>query len=393
MIKYNSRILSSNEIFTIFAGLIWLMSKFNVFKESSGYLTIFTIIVGACVYFKGISIKRNNLKLLAMIIFWILLIITTPMELFSSYFNISLIVLISCVLFYYISNDQASRRCGYMDGTGKKYGLADLVFFLMFIDYIGQILLYRMTQSATAFRNESQYVSFSIEVLMIYMYGMKRGHVLFSWILAIATVICIPSRTFLVFIFFHVLCYLFKDRLEKILRKGPFKTTFRIMFLFSIIFIIIGLLFVYVFPQVLTMTAGHGGITELFDSSNYSRFRSIVYALYALLKSAPFFNGIAEFDSYFTIGNIGFINMHHPHNSYLQLMVFYSICFGGIVIYMISKIFDQYMQGINICFIIPYIIIANILHDLFTTNIFLFLVILNMEEHHIKYKLLLRREA
>lgn len=384
MIKYDEN-LKLNELFTIFASLKWLMSKFYFFNEYSGFLSVFTLVIGILICLNHISIRKNDIRLFITIILWSAFVIATPNILFSSYFNISLIVLLSCFLFYGISNNQVMNKYNCIDKASKKLGIADLVFYLMFVDYFGQIVLYTITQSSSAFKYESQYVAFSVEVLMIYMFGIKRGHIIPSCILVCLTIMFIPSRTFLSFIIIHILCYCFNNKIKRILKQKIFKTTFRIILFLNIVFFIIGYIFVYVFPQMLTMTTGHGSIMELFDASNYSRFRSNIYAVYALLKKIPLFHGIAEFDSYLRIGNIGFFNMHHPHNSYLQLMVFYSIGFGVAVIYIISKIFDRYMHGINISFIIPYIVIANILHDLFTTNIFIFFVILNMEQHEFYY--------
>mgnify|MGYP001741038415 CR=1 FL=1 len=232
------------------------------------------------------------------------------------------------------------------------------------------------------FESDGTYVAFGMNVLMCFLYGRKRGYFVLSFIFIILCFF-LPSRTTMMYVILFYIFVIFNKPISIILKNRLFNRCIKIM----IITFSLSCLFAYVIgiilPRYIDYYDGHGGLFSLYDLSNVLRSRAQLYGLFALFKTKSLVKGIFD-QSYFNILNLGTEVIHHPHNSYLQLMVFYSVFFGVITLIFISKIMDNYMHGINVAIIIPYLIIACIYHDMFISHAFLLFVILNMRDYKVQ---------
>ena len=367
--------MTVEKVINILALLTWLLTFIGI---SKGFFAPLICLLVVFLLRKTTRVTYSTffLILIYFVSFLLFFINTKYASFLSNYFNFAISTLIISISFLFISKSKK-------ENTGKrKLELEDILYFIILSVYVLKIFTYIKTKSFKVFESDGTYVAFGMNVLMCFLYGRKRGYFVLSFIFIILCFF-LPSRTTMMYVILFYIFVIFNKPISIILKNRLFNRCIKIMiitFSFSCLFAyVIGI----ILPRYIDYYDGHGGLFSLYDLSNVLRSRAQLYGLFALFKTKSLVKGIFD-QSYFNILNLGTEVIHHPHNSYLQLMVFYSVFFGVITLIFISKIMDNYMHGINVAIIIPYLIIACIYHDMFISHAFLLFVILNMRDYKVQ---------
>lgn len=367
--------INKTKLFIRIALIFWCLFLF--FRDSFGYFTLTALFLGAL-----FTRKKNLIFSWGQFFFisfyclsWLLFVLITQYaHIPSTYFNISILILVTLLFFYLMRKNYSKKE------PDKKNGFEDFLYFFLLVYYSFYIINLYIKGQWNIFGGT--YVSFAIEVILVYLIGYKRNHIYTSCFLMGLSLFLIPARTLKLFFIIHLLLVIFRNL------KLKFHYSMKIGKLMILLFIattIVAVLIGVVLPLYCDFFDGHGEITQLYDSSNVARFRAHIYSVVVLLKKMNLFWGVAN-DDYLYFIDLGFPVYHHPHNSYLQLLIFYSVSFGFMSLYLLSRIMNPLYKGKNISIIIPFLFIACIYHDLFTTQLFFILVVLAMDERVVKKK-------
>ena len=120
---------------------------------------------------------------------------------------------------------------------------------------------------------------------------------------------------------------------------------------------------------------GHEGI---YDTSNFERFQTIWDSAVAIIRKHLILGG-AEYSNISAYMSQS-INLG-PHNSFFSVLFFHSVFFGGIYLYLFSKFIDAIWSKDMLPFIIPYLLTACILHNMFIGIWFLGYVVVLLVPH------------
>lgn len=280
-------------------------------------------------------------------------------------------------------------------GTNRKvlevnvrYMLAfDLIYFFFYSICIKELLFYAISHietweyrghgAAQVFMCGYHHVDFSVVIMAVFMIGLKRGYCMASISLAIISSIVLDTRTMYLFYLLFGGFWIFKERIYKLCIKSKFlNRCYKWILFFIVSILILSSIWLFVLWQIYPVVNERG---FLWDLSNLDRFKSIWYAFEIIMKKHLFFGGIDTTIPYETLliaeglegMTIG------PHNSYFSLLLKYSIFFGGLYLYWISKYIDNVFSAKTVPYIFPYLICGCILHDMFLERrIMLFLLIL-----------------
>ena len=125
------------------------------------------------------------------------------------------------------------------------------------------------------------------------------------------------------------------------------------------------LFFVLILPNYLDVSISH---KSLYDTSNKDRFTAFLYALQVIYYKKLFLQGLLPSVNYQNIilSSAFKINVF-PHNSFLSIILCYSLMFGGLYFISISKwMRKNYCLTVrNGALLFAYVITSQILHDMF----------------------------
>lgn len=375
---------SKKELFCLIMFMSFVLSNITDLYYSAGYLSIFSCICGIIIYKKNLRTTiRNWILIVAAAISLILFLMNTQNVLEYGESRIAIVIFANLCIFSLLCSERGDSSAKAKIAVNSGYGIEDILYGLLFIFCILSLYRYYLSGGRdSSFIYGQQYVSFSVIIMFLFLFGIKLNHRLMSTILAVVTCIVLPSRTFQFFILLYIICRLFSDKIEKILQKRAFNSSLKIITWLFVGTMILAYIWVFVLGKYIQIYDGHGEslLNNMYDASNFGRFGTYIYALAAIFQEKPFFKGIGELVDYETLVDMDGVFRFSPHNSYLQLLIFYSIVFGILVIVITSKIIDKYMYKENIPFIIPYLFITCILHDLLTTNLSAYLLVLFMDQ-------------
>lgn len=284
----------------------------------------------------------------------------------------SLVMLINivCIYLLFATNNNGSNTTT----TSYRDKIIDIAYFIMYIYCVYELVKYVIYNIDTwqirylnggyqTFLHGYHHVDFSIIIAFIFMLGMKRGYLVPSCILAIVTSLILPARTWNLFIMLFIICWIFKKIIYRLTKLLIFNSSFKwFLWLFGAV-AVFAFLWINVLNQSMEVVEGHTG---LYDTSNFERFQSIWYSVLVIIKEKLLIHGIdlnnlysnltATYDWQMDLG---------PHNSYFSILLYHSILFGGTYLFMFSKIIDRSYSMDMIPYIIPYLLCACILHDMF----------------------------
>lgn len=378
-VRYNRK-----ELFCLIMFMSFVLSNITDLYYSAGYLSIISCIWGIIIYKENLkTTARNWIIMAALAVSLILFILNTQNVLEYGESRIAVVIFANICIFFLLCSEKEDSPAKTEIAVNSGYGIEDILYILLYIFCILSLYRYYLNGGLdSSFIYGQQYVSFSVLIMFLFMFGIKLNHRFMSAILAIVTCIILPSRTFQFFILLYIICRLFSDKIEKILQKRAFNSSLKIIIWLFVGTMILAYIWVFVLGKYIQIYDGHGAalFNNVYDASNFGRFGTYIYALAVIFQEKPFFRGIGELADYETLVDIEGVFHFSPHNSYLQLFIFYSIVFGILVIVITSKIIDKYMYKENIPFIIPYLFITCILHDLLTTNLSVYLLVLFMDQ-------------
>lgn len=334
-----------------------------------GYVLILALLFLFILGWRAMSIKRIVL-IMGIIGLYVIFIINTP-SLFvdRGHLNTSLLTVVMISVLLMIVPDTAEKK----DISDKKFTVLDAAYLVFYSVCLYELVKYTVSNiSSWDIRHSNptfflgyHHVDFSVIVMAVFMIGMKREFYALSIFLAASAWIILPARTMQLFFILFVVCWVFKEKMYAISVKCKIINK---SFKWMLIFFAGSIIFSFVWLSVLTLyfevVEGHEG---LYDTSNFERFQTILYAVRVIVKKRLYFNGLDSTAIYRErlIGSIwkGF-DFAGPHNSYVSLLLFYSVSFGGIYLFGLSKIIDQVFSSKMLPYILPYLVCGCILHDM-----------------------------
>lgn len=293
---------------------------------------------------------------------YIIYILNTPSVFINrEYLNNSLLMFIMICVFLIIVSDKVASEIS----AGVKITALDISYltFYMVCLYelakytINNISVWNMRNYNPTFFAGYQHVDFSVIVMIVFMIGMKRGFYALSLFLAASAWIILPARTMQLFFLLFAFCWLLREKMYTIcVNCRLINKSFKWMLIFLFGSIAFSIFWLTVLGLYFRIVAGHEG---LYDTSNFERFQSILYATEVIVKQKLIFRGLDSTVMY-GVRLTGYIwrnfNFLGPHNSYLSLVLVYSLAFGGSYMFGISKIIDQIFSPKMIPYIVPYLV-------------------------------------
>jgi len=207
------------------------------------------------------------------------------------------------------------------------------------------------------------HVDVSIITACVFMIGMKRRLFIPSFLLAVLAAVILPARTWMLFIILFAVCYAFRKPIYKIMQWKFLKSTFVLFLILILAVTVFGWIWLNILPNYMEVVDGHQG---MYDSSNTERFVTILQAVEIIWKEHLFITGVDLVHMYQPLlQKYGELNMLGPHNSYLSVLLYYSITFGGGYLYFFAKVIDSVKTKEMVPYIYPYLLCGCILHDNF----------------------------
>lgn len=350
---------------------IWLISiallLVTPLYYSMGYVLIFDslLVVALCLLLRKVKLNSSECIIFGlMLVFYLIYVVNMVAS------NAMLNVKNSLVMFCTII---ASYLLSKYEPTYRDYRLFDVLCFLIQLYVIFYSLYYAKTG---IFPFDWNYVDFSMFAIFAFTLGMKRGYCCTSAILAIIASAVLPARTWFLFLALFILFYFLKGFVAQVLQCKLFGKTILIILYLFIAITLLACFWVDVLSQYFAVIEGHGAA---FDQANMERFTTMKMANEIMIKENFFFKGldmISLYEPYLDKYDILMPNVG-PHNSFHGILLYYSICFGGIYLLVLSRIVDHVTCKEMIPYIYPYLICCCILHDNLTGfRFFLFAIVL-----------------
>ena len=358
-------------------------------SEWGGYVLMFSLITAIGFKLPIVATKHTVIFLSLFCLSFILFLFMTH----SAFVNTSVItngvlMVTIAAVFSYLSKMPIKGNKEKALEPSRRYMYAfDLIFFLFYIICIKELIFYAISHietweyrghgAAQVFMCGYHHVDFSVVVMAVFMIGLKRGYRIASITLAVISGIVLDTRTMYLFYFLFVIFWIFKEIIYKICIKNRFlDRCYKWMLIFIVSILLLSSIWLFVLLKIYPVVNERG---FLWDLSNLDRFKSIWYAFQIIKEKRLFFGGIDTTIPYETLLLAeGFEGMNiGPHNSYFSLLLKYSLFFGGLYLYWISKYIDNAFSAKTVPYIFPYLICGCILHDMFLERrIMLFLLIL-----------------
>ena len=265
----------------------------------------------------------------------------------------------------------------------KEFSFFDVIYFALYIWCVFELLQFAMSnlsnwtgrynaENAT-FSLGLHHVDFALITALVTAIGIKRGYYLSANLLAIVAWIILPARTFKLFYVLFLFGTFFRKWIYKIWRFGG--KTRRWMLLLIMGSFAFSWFWIFILNANAQVMDTHTGLN---DTSNYERFQTILYAGEVIVKEKLLFCGIDTTLAYDSIvqSGVGYV-YNGPHNSYVSILLYYSVFFGGAFLLWLSNLIDRVVSEESIPLIFSYLLTCCILHDMLTgIRLFLFLVVL-----------------
>lgn len=242
------------------------------------------------------------------------------------------------------------------------------------------------------FFNHYHHVDFSIIVMSVFFMGIKRQHWKMSIFLAILACMILPSRTMQLFFLSFTILYIFRKKIIYLLKYLRVNKSSYWILAMTVLIVLLAYFWIFVLGKYFTIGEGH---ETLYNTSDYQRFESIIYAVSVIVKEKLLFCGVDTGKVYSELVNwLPFTTVLGSHNSALGMAVNYSLLFTGVYFYCLTKYIDKVMTDELFPFVISYFLCSCILHDMFVgTRGFLFVVALVIPWKRKKSKVLTTDEC
>lgn len=235
----------------------------------------------------------------------------------------------------------------------------------------------RMALENGTFFADYTHVDFSVVILFMVMIGWKRGHYLTAAFLGVMAWLILPSRTLKLFILLFLVCLVLKKYIYKICQHKLFNKSYKWILMLVVGILVFSAIWVFVLGSFMTVVDGHQG---LYDTSNFERFETILYSGMVILQQGLFTRGVDVLADYSTLatGAIAGVTLG-PHNTYFSIFLFYSVLFGGVFLYGLSRLIDRMFNENMVPFVIPYLVTGCILHDMLSgVRLIMFIIVLTV---------------
>lgn len=369
-------------IILLLSCILVIMTPLNAY---SGYIMAFGLFICALFSFGKIHVEKDIIQYcLFFLLSYVLYVIFYPNKYFDVYFNNAIIMFLTaiCLLpimkFYIKSEKRQTYKLLQID-------LIDCIYFILLSYSLFEVFYFgvsntnvwdrRMQLQYQTFPFAYHHVDFSVIVMFIFLLGIKRNYYITSSILAIASIIILPSRTMKLFFLLFIMCAILKKRINAIMHKWIFNSYFKLFLWLILGVVFISYIWLFVLCDFFSVVDGHEG---LYDTSNFERFQTVLYAIFVIVKKGLILHGLDTNVEYSTLVEFEdwMINLG-PHNSFISILLFYSVFFGGMYLFMFSKMIDAVNSEELVQFILPYLLCGCVLHDMFIgIRALMFLIVL-----------------
>lgn len=227
---------------------------------------------------------------------------------------------------------------------------------------------------------------FAVILIFAFSWGIKLKKYNSVLFLALLSFFFVPSRTYKFFIILFALITIFKRELYRIRKLALFNSYFKIIIFIIAFMAIFSSVWVLVLSWKYQLNESHVGI---FDISNQGRMESILYAFRVIVEQLLIFKGIpisvmgsSVYSDMASMRGFHATSMFFPHNTYLLLLVQYSVVVGLIYLYVIARVFEKLKTKINDTIILSYLITACVLHNMLSAGrLFILITILMITEY------------
>ena len=353
-------------------GIIFILSVvlsiMTPLHGQSGFLMMGALAVVLVLNIHRLINKRIALIIVIQTIIYFLFIMFTPNIMKDmGQLNISITMYTTMIVGTLCILEQKSDCCS----IRKLYCLdsvCEVVWVLMMVELIKYAMKYSETWSfrlstEADFWGIYHHVDFSVLTFLVCAILLKRRKYIESLILAGSAWFILPSRTLKMLLILCLIIYFLRNIIYNICNNSFLRHS--IVWIFFLL--VASFAFSYVWINYLglffSVVEGHEG---LYDTSNLERFQTIIYAGKVIIKQNLILGGVDRGCIYSKIiKNLPYIVTNGPHNSYIAIILYYSVCFGGIYLFFISKVIDKYMSANLIPLVITYLLTACILHGMF----------------------------
>lgn len=357
--------------------LIYIITMFfTPLYQSAGWVTMGMLLVVFLLCKKTLKRKNVFFYLLFFLAFVVWVISSEDILIERGRFN-SLLVTIAMVCVYslviqnYYDRNESKKMAFLAQGNSRLIDfLCAVLLAICFFYIIKYIIHYLPTWSDRInaepdFMADYNHVDFSVVVMITFFLGLKRNYILPSYILLIITAIALPARTMKAFILCYCFCSFMGGTIMKIYDKSmTLNKIYKWMIAMMVLIISVCYCWVNILPKYLRIQEVHEG---LYDYSNYLRSKTILYSVQLILEKRLIFSGIytSRPDYEYLIPNSLYSTSLGPHNSFLIILLNFSLVFGGLYLMWMSGMLDKFFDKKSMPFIISYLMCGLILHDMF----------------------------
>jgi len=359
------------------SNMVVLSIIISLFISSNNGVILLGCMVASCIFSRKILIRKKYERIvLANLLCYVVYILNTP-GIFgnaSAYFSHVTLMLFFVLIFsleYTVRPTKNQSNLYHID-------LIDLLYFFLFSGYVLLLIIYWKESDYYVLDERMHQVDFSFYTFLVSMIGLKRKWFISSLALIFASIIILPSRALKVMYLVFFVCMVFKKKIFFVLEKFKINNSYKMMVVLVVFSVVFSFLWVTALHDIIGVKSHHEG---LLDTSSFGHAQSILNGLDIILSSHNIFGGIghqvknALSEKVMAYGNI------YPHFSYFSILIDESILYGLVYLYSISKILDEYWDVDNILYVLPYLVGACTLFDLFIGARFaLFLAMLRVPE-------------
>lgn len=366
------------DFITGFLLLATIVAELPAFSMHAGYILIFSLMLVVLVSVKTVEIRTLKL-MMVIVIGWGMFVFLTPSVLNDTHYLSNSIILVGILLLLLLMKESKVELY-----FNKRIGFADWAYFGVYLiclfELVGFAIDYpEIWQGAiitdTFFFNHYHHVDFSIIIMSIFFIGIKRRYWKMSIFLAILACVILPSRTMQLFFLLYVILYIFRKKIIRILKYLRANKSFFWLFTMTFLVVILACFWIFVLGKYFSVGEGHD---TLYNTSDYQRFESIIYAISVIIQEKLVFSGLDTGKVYSELVDwLPFSTVLGPHNSILGMILNYSLVFTGIYFGCLTTYIDKKMTDELFPFVVSYFLCSCILHDMFIgTRGFLFVVAL-----------------
>lgn len=353
---------------------------------SSGYISIGAFFIIWVVGYKKVSLS-TVWRVLFLCLFFVIYMIASPLVTKGN-LNVAITMFGMAAVMLMVFPGTIYNGNLLVDNTGER--LFSTAYIAIWAVTMEQLIVYmynnwegwrfRIPTGRLCFLANYHHVDFSVIVICVFLLGAKRGYYVKSLILAVVSLVALPARTLQLFFILFLCCKIFQKQIFRIIDHKIIRNSFLWILLMVLGIAVFSVIWLFSLTKIYTIAEGHTG---LYDTSNYERFRTILYALKVIWDKKLIVSGVSVMANYNTmtsfpsLPNFPELASAGPHNTYVAILLNFSIMFGGIYLYWVSKIIDKVMSIEMIPYVIPYLLCGCILHDMLSgPRMLLYLAIL-----------------